>query len=173
MALKTAGTLATTTLQGQQANPSVSAISAADMAAIANAIFKQDDSGSNVFGVVAPGSFSSNGLLYIPNRGVLRVLPGDWVLVGADGWPILVPDDTLPGTLTATGTPASGSPVLPMTVNVMPLGWGVGTLITGTGLAASTFIKSFSVDGKTITMTKNATSSPGATTITAGTYTHS
>lgn len=35
-------------------------------------------------------NFSQNGLLYVPNRGVLQVLPGDYVAVDSDGWPILV-----------------------------------------------------------------------------------
>ena len=35
-------------------------------------------------------AFSKQGLLYIPNRGVLQVLPGDWVGVDNYGWPILV-----------------------------------------------------------------------------------
>src|ERR1700687_2642240 len=37
------------------------------------------------------GAFSQAGLLYIPNRGVLKVLPGDYVGVDlTTGWPILV-----------------------------------------------------------------------------------
>lgn len=36
------------------------------------------------------GAFSFNGLLYVPNRGVLKVLPGDVVAVDNAGWPILV-----------------------------------------------------------------------------------
>lgn len=41
------------------------------------------------------GAFSSNGLLMIPNRGVLKVLPGDWVGVDSRGWPILVSADAI------------------------------------------------------------------------------
>jgi hypothetical protein len=37
-----------------------------------------------------PGAFARMGLLYVPNRGVLKVLPGDYVGVDASGWPILV-----------------------------------------------------------------------------------
>lgn len=41
-----------------------------------------------------PGAFEFNiggdGLLYIPNRGVLNVLPGDYIGLDANGWPILV-----------------------------------------------------------------------------------
>lgn len=35
-------------------------------------------------------AFSQDGLLFVPNRGVLQVLPGDYVAVDNDGWPILV-----------------------------------------------------------------------------------
>jgi hypothetical protein len=31
-----------------------------------------------------------NGLLYVPNRGFLKVLPGDYVAIDNFGWPILV-----------------------------------------------------------------------------------
>jgi hypothetical protein len=40
---------------------------------------------------VYPGAFAANGLLYIPNRGVLKCFPGDYVAVGStSGWPILL-----------------------------------------------------------------------------------
>jgi len=39
---------------------------------------------------VWPGGYSSHNQLFIPNRGVLQVLPGDYVGVDANGWPILV-----------------------------------------------------------------------------------
>jgi hypothetical protein len=58
----------------------------ADLATIAAAI--KDD--SNVTHPVWPGAYSTHDLLYIPNRGVLRVLPGDFVGVDANGWPLLV-----------------------------------------------------------------------------------
>lgn len=37
-----------------------------------------------------PGAISVKGLLYVPNRGVLQVLPGDYVAFDSTGWPILV-----------------------------------------------------------------------------------
>jgi hypothetical protein len=37
-----------------------------------------------------PGAFARTGLLYIPNRGVLQVLPGDYVATDSSGWPILI-----------------------------------------------------------------------------------
>ncbi len=64
-----------------------SGMSAADIAAMALAI--KDD--PNVAHPVYPNAFSSNGILYVPNRGQLQMLPGD--VVGVDpisGWPILV-----------------------------------------------------------------------------------
>jgi protein involved in polysaccharide export with SLBB domain len=36
------------------------------------------------------GGFTTSGLLQIPNRGNLRVLPGDVVMIGITGWPILL-----------------------------------------------------------------------------------
>ena len=88
MSTKTLGTSATTSL-----NPSIpwkpgfnSGVSAADMASMALHI--KDDLG-NLHSIV-PGAFSSNGLLTIPNRGILKVLAGDWVGIDAQGWPILV-----------------------------------------------------------------------------------
>ena len=29
-------------------------------------------------------------MLYIPNRGVLKVFPGDWVGIDSQGWPVLI-----------------------------------------------------------------------------------
>lgn len=88
MATKTLGTNATTSL-----NPAIkflpgynSGMSAADIASIANSILN-DQINTNP---IVPGAFSSAGQLFIPNRGVLTVLPGDWVGVDSTGWPILV-----------------------------------------------------------------------------------
>lgn len=51
------------------------------------------------------GGFSRNGMLYVPNRGFLKVFPGDLVLVDPQGWPILVSARSIqlgPWTTTAT-----------------------------------------------------------------------
>lgn len=88
MATITMGTTAQTSL-----NPSKkflngiggSGISAADLASINLAI--KDDLG-NAHAIV-PGALSSMGLV-IPNRGILKVLPGDYIGVDSAGWPILV-----------------------------------------------------------------------------------
>jgi hypothetical protein len=38
-----------------------------------------------------PGAFSNTGILTIPNRGILQVLPGDTIAMdSATGWPILI-----------------------------------------------------------------------------------
>jgi hypothetical protein len=37
-----------------------------------------------------PNSLRPEGLLFIPNRGVLKVFYGDWIGVDANGWPVLL-----------------------------------------------------------------------------------
>lgn len=89
MATKTIGTNATTSLTyGLKFLPGYgSGVSAADIAAIALQI--KDD--VNVAHPVYPNAFSANGLLYVPNRGILTMLPGDYVAVDpTTGWPILI-----------------------------------------------------------------------------------
>lgn len=63
-----------------------SGMSAADIAAMKVAV--KDDLGN--LHSVWPGAFTANGQLYIPNRGVLKMLPGDYVGIDSQGWPILV-----------------------------------------------------------------------------------
>lgn len=83
--------MATGTL-GTNANNSLTskifggATAPADIAAIANAIKNEQINGHPIF----PGAWAQTGLLYIPNRGVLKMLPGDYVGVDNQGWPILV-----------------------------------------------------------------------------------
>jgi hypothetical protein len=85
MATKTLGTNATNSLVALQF---YSADAAADIASIAAKI--KDDKALSNYSVWA-GAFSQTGLLAIPNRGMLQVLPGDWVAVDtATGWPILL-----------------------------------------------------------------------------------
>jgi hypothetical protein len=62
----------------------------ADVAALNNAI--KDD--LNVAHPVL-GGWSTQGVLYVPNRGLLKVLPGDWIGVDSRGWPILVSADSI------------------------------------------------------------------------------
>ena len=62
-------------------------MAAADVATIAEAI--KDD--QNPAHPIWPGAFAQTGLLYVPNRGILKCLPGDYVAYDATtGWPILV-----------------------------------------------------------------------------------
>ena len=84
MATVTFGTASTATLNALLFSQ---AAAAADIAAIQLAIKNDQINGLPVF----PGAFAANGLLYIPNRGVLKVFPGDFIAVGStSGWPILL-----------------------------------------------------------------------------------
>jgi hypothetical protein len=68
-----------------------SGMSAADIATMSNLI-KNDLVNTNP---VIPESFSSNGLLYVPNRGILKMLPGDVVGIDPTGWPILISKNSI------------------------------------------------------------------------------
>jgi hypothetical protein len=63
-------------------------MAAADVATIQQAILNDLVNGTPIY----PGAFTSTGgQLYIPNRGLLQVLPGDYVAVDPNtGWPILI-----------------------------------------------------------------------------------
>lgn len=86
MATRTAGTNATTTLpffvQWQRGG-----IAAADLAAIRNRVLNDRPQGGP--GNIWPGALE-NGTLFVPNRGFLQLVPGDWVGVGTAGWPFLI-----------------------------------------------------------------------------------
>lgn len=89
MATKTLGTTLTTSLTAilYGGNPQ------ADIATILNGIKNDQINGFPLW----PGALDS-GLLSIPNRGVLKILPGDWVAIdAATGWPILVSGDAIAG----------------------------------------------------------------------------
>lgn len=84
MATGTLGTNATNSLTSKLFG---GALLPADVAAIANAV--KDD--INNLHPIWPGAWSQSGMLSIPNRGILKVLPGDYVAVDATtGWPILL-----------------------------------------------------------------------------------
>ena len=85
MALKTAGTAATTTLSALFFYDGGTGNSAADFAALNALILNDIVGGQSVY-----GSFAKNGELFVPNRGVLKMLPGDLVAVDSTGWPILI-----------------------------------------------------------------------------------
>jgi hypothetical protein len=88
--------LATGTL-GTNANNSLTsklfagAMTVADIASIANAIKNDQINGRPIF----PGAWAQTGLLYVPNRGILTCLPGDYVAVDSQGWPILVSKNSI------------------------------------------------------------------------------
>lgn len=88
MATVTLGTTAQTSLTALKYLPGYgSGMLAADIATINNLI--KDD-----INVAHPrwggGSFSSNGILYVPNRGPVQLYPGDYVGVDNEGFPIVV-----------------------------------------------------------------------------------
>jgi len=95
MALKTLGSNATNTLRAlvQDSNLTV-----ADAATLRANIKWDWDYVNGAFvliqnGAVYPGAYEfqgNSGLLHVPRRGVLKVLPGDYVAYDASGWPILV-----------------------------------------------------------------------------------
>lgn len=84
MALKTLGSNSTTTLNALVAGVN---LSPTDIATLRSKILNDLVNGNPIW----PGGFEFNsGLLSIPNRGVVKVLPGDYVAVDPTGWPILV-----------------------------------------------------------------------------------
>ena len=95
MALKTLGTSATTTLNALVMNSNYSAADAATLRAnikwdwdYVNGAFTRIQAGA-----IYPAAFEfqgGSGLLHVPRRGVLKVLPGDYVGYDPNGWPILV-----------------------------------------------------------------------------------
>lgn len=91
MSTVTLGTVGTTELTAKLWNAQ---INAADLATIQNSI-KNDQ---NVAHPVYPGAFTRNGYLFVPNRGILRCLPGDYVAFDDTGWPILVSAAAIAGT---------------------------------------------------------------------------
>lgn len=88
MALKTLGSNATNTLQALVFNSGSSA--QADIALI-NKNIKNDQGNLHP---IWPDAFRS-GKLYVPNRGVLSILPGDYIAYDAFGWPILVAKNSI------------------------------------------------------------------------------
>jgi hypothetical protein len=84
MATRTLGTVANNSLTAIKFGMDVTD---ADFATIINGIKDDAVNGNPIF----PGAFSRNGQLFVPNRGWLKVLPGDYVgIETATGWPILL-----------------------------------------------------------------------------------
>lgn len=87
MALLTLGTNATTSLQALLfRGGATGGNSASDWGNLDNLI-KDDKINSHPF---SQDNLIAGGQLFVPNRGWLQVLPGDYIAVDANGWPILV-----------------------------------------------------------------------------------
>ena len=97
MATKTFGTAAVGSLTALQFSAGADMLDA-DIATLCQNIKDDVLSGH----LVIANSFSRNGQLFVPNRGVLKLLPGDWVAVDVNsGFPIVVPNSVV----AAGGTP--------------------------------------------------------------------
>lgn len=83
MATRTLGTAATTTLV---AMPFGTDVTPADIAKIAANILNDQVNTNPIW----PGAWANTGLLFVPNRGVLQLLPGDYVAYDSTGWPIML-----------------------------------------------------------------------------------
>jgi len=96
----TLGTNATTTLTALKY---LHGMNVTDLATINAAILNdgQQNAGQKYAAPSAkpiwPGAFTTDGRLFIPNRGVLQVLPGDYIGVDANGWPILISANAIAG----------------------------------------------------------------------------
>jgi len=88
MALLTLGTNATTSLAAF--NFSRNPAHLADVATFNANVLNDQVNGHPIW----PGAFR-NGLLQIPNRGVLQILPGDFIAYDSTGWPILVSSNAI------------------------------------------------------------------------------
>ena len=87
MALLTLGTNATTSLQAF--NFSRNPAHLADVATFNANVLGDLTTSPSGKGSIWPGAFR-NGVLQVPNRGWLQILPGDFIAYDSTGWPILV-----------------------------------------------------------------------------------
>jgi hypothetical protein len=98
IATATLGTAANNTLVAVAFSQTPSVLSAADLATINQHILDDQATAHPVAHYSGIGGFVREGLLYVPNRGVLKCLPGDYIAYDpATGFPILV------GALAAAG----------------------------------------------------------------------
>lgn len=96
MATHTLGTSSSTVLVAVQWN-SV-AIAQADVAAINSNILDDQNPSHPVASLNGSGGFVKEGTLYIPNRGILTLFPGDWVAYDpTTGFAYLVPATAVTG----------------------------------------------------------------------------
>jgi hypothetical protein len=104
MALLTLGTVATTSLS---AIKYFHGMNVADFAALVAKVLNEESSGRAPLGQNAPtapsakplmpGAITTDGRLFVPNRGVLQIKPGDYIAVDANGWPILLSANAISG----------------------------------------------------------------------------
>ena len=116
MSLTSMGTSGTTTLRGLHMDSNLSAADAATL----RANIKRDGVFVNNAWVqignhtVYPGGFEfqgGQGLLHVPRRGVLQVLPGDYVAYDPNGWPILISGWSISGSgVSGWSGPSAGAP---------------------------------------------------------------
>lgn len=110
MATRTLGTNATTTLTAVPfPNLNNSATPQIDLSVLEQSIIDDTPlafSNANQLGSALPantaqnnwrGALSNNGQLIIPNRGILKIFPGDWIGVDAYGWPVLISGRSIVG----------------------------------------------------------------------------
>lgn len=91
MATKTLGTAANNTLVAVAFSLDPAVLNSADLATINQHILDDQASAHPVAHYSGIGGFVREGLLFVPNRGTLKILPGDYVAYDpATGWPILV-----------------------------------------------------------------------------------
>ena len=175
MAVKTGGSKATTSLNGVQFNHAPATLSDADLATISQNIYDDATLARSFKKINQPNNpFVRNGQLFIPRRGVLKLMVGDWVFVDpATGWPILVSGNALPATLTATGNTHTSTLLDTLSSNVIALGWKIGMPITGTDIAANTQIAAIAADGLSLTLSLAATGTHSGNTFTVSNFTHS
>jgi hypothetical protein len=88
MALRTAGTTTTTVLSAFLVGTDDASSVTPSLVGALNLLILDDQ---NVSHPIWPTAYAQVGTLMIPNRGVLKCLPGDLIAVDpATGWPILI-----------------------------------------------------------------------------------
>lgn len=92
MATRTFGTTGPTVLTSVAYN---TGLLPADVATIQQGIKDDKIKVAGQHPIYAGDAFSLSGMLYIPNRGVLQCLPGDYVAIDNNGWPILVSGNSI------------------------------------------------------------------------------
>ena len=91
MATKLIGTAATNTLVAVSFNQDTGLLTPADLATIQQHILDDQAAAHPVAQVSGIGGFVREGLLIVPNRGTLKLYPGDWVAYDpATGFPYLI-----------------------------------------------------------------------------------